>query len=92
MPVDEDHSDHEDRHSEHTDHDNDPENDREAPPPDNDDGKSPFLVHSKWMGKTGLELLIGSVLGLLSCLMQGHGFDLPVRRIFSPKELFRMRV
>lgn len=39
MPVDEDHSDHEDRQSDHSDHDNDPENDREAPPPDNDDGK-----------------------------------------------------
>ncbi|XP_076438030.1 E3 ubiquitin-protein ligase UBR5-like isoform X2 [Babylonia areolata] len=38
MQVDEDHSDHEDRQSEHSDHDNDPENDREAPPPDNDDG------------------------------------------------------
>ena len=39
MQVDEDHSDHEDRQSDHSDHDNDPENDREAPPPDNDDGK-----------------------------------------------------
>ena len=33
-------------------------------------------------GNDGLELLVGSVLGSLSCLMQRRGFDPPLRRIF----------
>ena len=41
MHGDEEHSDHDDRHS---DHDQDVENDRDAQPPENDDGWAVFIV------------------------------------------------
>ena len=35
---------------------------------------------------------VGSVLGLLSCLMQCHGLDPPLRRIFSSRGNFSIEV
>ena len=38
------------------------------------------------------EQLIGSVLGSLSCLMQPHGFDPPLRIIFPVDRIFSLGV
>ena len=38
--------------------------------------------------KLGLEYLVDSVLGSLSCVMQRHGFDPPLRRIFMVEGFF----
>ena len=41
---------------------------------------------------TGWNSSVGCVLGLLSCLMQRHGFDPPLRRIFSGRRDFSLGV
>ena len=38
------------------------------------------------------EELVGSVLGSLSCLMQCHGFDPPLRRIFPVEGSFPLEL
>ena len=43
-------------------------------------------------GNDGLELLVGSVLGSLSCLMQHGGFDPPLRRIFLVEGIYPLEL
>ena len=50
-----------------------------------------LLIESRiklWSGNVwGLEYLVGSVLGSLSCLMQCHGFKPPLGRIFPVERI-----
>ena len=46
------------------------------------------LIDMRMVSTQGPELLIGSVLGLLSCLMQCLGFDSPLGIIFPVAEFF----
>ena len=46
------------------------------------------LIWQSWMHSRELKLPVGSVLGLLSCLMQRHGFDPPLRRFVWQRGFF----
>ena len=50
---------------------------------------------SMWLvshGSRGPELLVGSVLDSLKCLMQRRGFDLPLGRIFPDEGVFSFKL
>ena len=47
--------------------------------------------HCTWSSGGG-NSSVGSVLGLLSCLMQHHGFDPPLRRIFPVEVIFPLEL